>query len=169
VNSMLKTLLVLWLASVPCFSLADDTGAPPAEREPCSPFTCSPSQFAREEPCRYIGIFHKESRQVLEEMRATEVVTLEEWACMARALQALDKEMTVKCKEKKESLEVIEAWQIERYSPCVESERKVEILECSLLSSEGSCALWVDETTDDEASEQGEEANQACSGMSQLG
>ena len=143
---------MLWVVSVPGLAFADDAGAPLAEREPCSPFTCSPAQFAREEPCRYIGNFHKESRQILEEMRATKVVTLDEWACMARALQALDKAMTVQCKQKKESLEVVEAWQIERYSPCVESEPKAEILKCSLLSSEGNCALWVDETADAEVS-----------------
>ncbi len=149
-HSMLKTLFVLWVVSVPGLAFADDASSGSVEKERCSPFTCPPSQLAREEPCRYVGNFHKESRQVLEEMRATKIVTLDEWACMARALQALDNEMTVQCKKKKEPLEVIEAWQIERYSPCVESEPRSVILECSLLSSEGNCALWVDETADNE-------------------
>ncbi|MEE3329023.1 MAG: hypothetical protein VX252_16915 [Myxococcota bacterium] len=144
-NSMLKTLLVLWAVSVPLPALANDVSTPPAEPARCSPLTCPPSQLAREEPCRYVGNFHKESRQILEEMRAIKMVTLDEWACMARALQALDKEMTVKCKEKQEPLEVIEAWQVERYAPCVESEPKAEILECSLLSGDRSCALFFEE------------------------
>jgi hypothetical protein len=58
---------------------------------------------------------------------------------MARALKSLDEEMTVKCKEKKESIEVIEAWQTEYYSPCVVSAKKEEIVRCSLLTAEETC------------------------------
>ena len=148
---LFRTMLLLWIAVlIPSLAWAGEGDGPAVqEREACSPFTCSPADFAMEEPCRYIGQFHKESRQILEEMRAARIVTLDEWKCMARALQALDKEMTVKCKEKVEPIEVIEAWQIERYSPCLgESGEKAKILKCSLLSTEEEC-IFPDEVPDD--------------------
>lgn len=150
---LLRKIFLLWMVvSIPLLGWAGEGEPPPAEREACSPFTCSPADFAREEPCRYIGQFHKESRQILEEMRATKIISLDEWKCMARALQALDKEMTIKCKEKVEPIEVIETWQLERYSPClVGSEPKEKILKCSLLSTQEGCNFF------DEAPGEGEE------------
>lgn len=134
-----RVLLVLLLVSVPALACDQNAEAPPAEERSRSPFTTSPADLAVEEPCRFIGTFHKESRQRLEELRAGKVISLDEWACMARALKSLDEEMTVKCKEKKESIEVIEAWQTEYYSPCVDSAKKEKIVRCSLLTAEETC------------------------------
>ena len=134
-----RVLLVLLLVSVPALACDENAEAPPTEERSRSPFTTSPAELAVEEPCRFIGTFHKESRQRLEELRAGKVISLDEWACMARALKSLDEEMTVKCKEKKESIEVIEAWQTGYYSPCVVSAKKEEIVRCSLLTSEETC------------------------------
>ena len=134
-----RVLLVFLLVSFPALACYENTVAPPAEERSRSPFTTSPADIAVEEPCRFIGTFHKESRQRLEELRAGKVISLDEWACMARALKSLDEEMTVKCKEKEESIEVIEAWQTEHYSPCVVSAKKEEIVRCSLLTSEETC------------------------------
>ena len=133
------------------------------EEKSRSPFSRPPSALAVEEPCRFVGTFHKESRQRIEELRAQKVISLDEWKCMARALEKLDDEMTVSCKVKKDPLSVIEVRQRELYSNClpiVESEdsswfrrflqrlgmakdpaaeKKEAILNCSLLSAEKGC------------------------------
>ena len=141
-----SALVAIFILSFFFLSCAQESATPASEEKSRSPFTTSPAEIALEEPCRYIGTFHKESRQLLEELRAQKVIVLDEWKCMARALQALDKEMTVKCKEKKEPLAVVEAWQTERYSPCLSSNnRGNEILECSLLSGAASCLILIDE------------------------
>jgi len=144
---MLSVLLVMpWEAS---------SQSPPqhAPEKSQSPFHRSPSAVAMEDTCRYIGTYHKESRQRLEELRANEVITLDEWKCMARALAALDDELTLDCKKVEKSIEAIEAEirfrlvlalssvetrQSELYAPCL-SPPNPKVVACSLLSSEDRC------------------------------
>ncbi|MEE3328124.1 MAG: hypothetical protein VX252_12380 [Myxococcota bacterium] len=148
-------LIVLFISLMACSSPPEAPSDAAKQERSRSPFTTSPAQIALEEPCRYIGTFHKESRQRLEELRAQKFISLDEWKCMARALQALDKEMTVKCKEKKETLAVIEVWQTERYSSCLSSrDQNQDILECSLLSGMEVCLLL---TPEDQVSVKSEE------------
>jgi len=111
---------------------------PEAPEKSQSPFHRSPADVAMEEPCRYIGTYHKESRQRLEELRANEVISLDQWKCMARALAALDDELTLECKKEEKSIEVVEARQSELYAPCL-SPPNPEVVHCSLLSSEDRC------------------------------
>ncbi len=108
------------------------------EEKSRSPFSRSPADVAKDEPCRFMGTFHKESRQRLEALFTCHVISIKQWKCLAGELKTLDKEMTKRCKEQPQSIETIEARQIELYRTCLPpSEEKVA--GCSLLSSERAC------------------------------
>lgn len=128
----IRIVMLLLLFLVAC----EDSSEEPEKSQ--SPFSRSLASVAMDEPCRYIGTFHKESRQRLEELRAHQVVSLDEWKCMARALAALDDELTRECKEEEKSIELIEIRQSELYAPCL-SPANPKVVRCSLLSSEDRC------------------------------
>lgn len=98
----------------------------------------SAADVAMDEPCRFIGTYHKESRQRLEVLRACGAISVDEWKCMAGTLKTLDKEMTRNCEEGPQTLEAIEVRQRELYAPCVEP-LKGSVANCGLLSSGGNC------------------------------
>jgi len=108
------------------------------EEKSRSPFSRSPADVAKDEPCRFMGTFHKESRQRLEAFFSCHVISIEQWKCLASELKALDKEMTKRCKEQPQSLETIEARQTELYRTCLPPSDE-KIASCSLLSSDRTC------------------------------
>ena len=103
-----------------------------------SPFSRSPADVAKDEPCRFMGTFHKESRRRIEAFLDCDAISLVEWKCMAEALKALDDEMTLQCKQEPQSLDTIEARQGERYAACLPPSSE-ELVQCSLLSSDWAC------------------------------
>ena len=107
-----------------------------------SPFTRSPAEVAMGNPCRFMGTFHKESRQRIEELRACHAISMDQWYSMARALQALDKEFTARCKVDSVSLSRIEKRQRELYTAGSEPPQN-DTIECALLSTDGSCMAEV--------------------------
>jgi hypothetical protein len=108
------------------------------EEKSRSPFSRSPADVAKDEPCRFMGTFHKESRRRLEALFSCHVISIEQWKCMANELKTLDKEMTNRCKEKPQALETIEARQTELYRTCLLPSGDA-ISRCSLLSSDRAC------------------------------
>lgn len=107
-----------------------------------SPFTRTPADLARDDPCRYMGTFHKESRQRLEELRACGALTLDQWRSLARSLAELDDEFTGRCRQGRVPLSVIEDRQRELYARGAEAPGG-ETIECSLLSAEDDCMAQV--------------------------
>ena len=130
--------LLIGLSTTSPSSSGEENEANSGVRSP-SPFHTHPAEIAQAEPCRFIGTFHKESRNRLEQMRTQRVISSTEWTCMAQALKKLDSKMTTECAEKKQPLRIIESWQVELYTPCIRSEKKTEILRCSLLSADTEC------------------------------
>lgn len=103
-----------------------------------SPFSTHPSYFALEDPCRYMGTLHKESRLRLEDLRMCGVLSLGEWKCMARALRTIDEVFTARCTQREVSFEAIASEQRRRYAGCLEPARPAT-LECTILSTEARC------------------------------
>ena len=98
-----------------------------------SPFSRSPGDVFVEEPCRFMGTFHKESRQRLERFYVRKDISLDEWKCMAAALKRLDDEATQSCKKADQTIEVIEARQAELYRTCLPGS-KHRLVKCGMLS-----------------------------------
>ena len=73
-----SALVAIFILSISFLSCAQESATPAPEEKSRSPFTTSPAEIALEEPCRYIGTFHKESRQLLEVLRARKVILLDE-------------------------------------------------------------------------------------------
>jgi hypothetical protein len=108
-------------------------GTSVAEEKSRSPFHRSPADVAVEEPCRFMGTFHKEVRQRLEMFYGAKQITLPEWKCLSGALKKVDRETTASCKEAPQSIETIEVRQTELFSACL-PESKRPLVDCSLLS-----------------------------------
>ena len=101
-----------------------------------SPFSRSPADLAKAEPCRYLGTFHKESRRRIEDLRSCNAIDQLQWECTTSALKQLDREFTDRCRSEAVSLKLIEARQRLLYEPCLPRKR---LLECTLLSSRPRC------------------------------
>jgi hypothetical protein len=101
-----------------------------------SPFSRSPAEVAKAEPCRYLGTFHKESRRRIEDLRSCKAIDQAQWECTSSALKELDREFTDRCRAEQVSLKVIEARQRVLYEPCLPRKR---LLKCTLLSSSPRC------------------------------
>ena len=124
----------LWLGGMLVFGvLMFSQGTSGAEEESRSPFHRSPADVAVEEPCRFMGTFHKEVRGRLEMFYRAKQITLPEWECLSGALKKLDRETTASCKEAPQSIEAIEVRQTELFSACL-PESKRPLVDCSLLS-----------------------------------
>lgn len=103
-----------------------------------SPFAVPPAQLAVEEPCRYMGTFHKESRRRLEELRMDGVIAEVEWSCLTDALEALDVDFTSRCRAEKYDYEDVASEQRRRYAACLPGERS-RLVPCTLLVLDESC------------------------------
>ncbi len=93
----------------------------------------SSQDLAIEHSCRYMGSVHKESRMLIEVLRACEAISDEEWECMARALKSLDVKFTAECVKRSVDYAEIAADQKTRYARCLPRPRP-ELLECTLLA-----------------------------------
>ena len=102
-----------------------------------SPFTRSPAAVALSEPCRYMGTFHRESRQRLEALRMCHVISEDEWGCMARELEALDVAFTKQCRSERVAVDDILADQRGRYGRCVGD---APAAACAALAEDQACA-----------------------------
>jgi len=103
-----------------------------------SPFTNPPASIAVDEPCRFMGTFHKESRVRLEELRMCHAISEAEWACMARELKALDRAFTAECRDRRVRYREIAADQRDRYVGCL-PELAAGVANCAVLSDESLC------------------------------
>ena len=103
-----------------------------------SPFTRSPAAVALSEPCRYMGTFHRESRQRLEALRMCHVISEDEWGCMARELRALDVAFTNRCRSEDVAVDDILADQRARYGRCARAEAPAAA--CAVLADDDACA-----------------------------
>ena len=103
-----------------------------------SPFVRPPSAIAVDEPCRFMGTYHKESRVRLEELRMCGAITDSEWGCMASELKALDVAFTAECRERKVRYREIAADQHERYRACLGTPGDA-IAACAVLSDDAVC------------------------------
>jgi hypothetical protein len=86
-----------------------------------------------------MGTIHKESRQRIEVLRACQAISMEEWTCMARALQKLDTEFTGRCKTLSVPFREISDRQRILYTDCL-GPSKSETVECAVLSSDPRCS-----------------------------
>jgi len=77
------------------------------------------ASIATNEPCRYMGSLHRESRSKLEILRTRHKITMEEWRCMAKALASIDKDLTASCTERVVSYSEFQDEQRARYSTCL--------------------------------------------------
>ena len=85
-----------------------------------------------------MGTLHRESRNRLETLRMCDAITDEEWLCMTRALQALDRSFTTRCRSGSVSYAEIADDQRGRYGTCAVTTTGTTI-ECSLLSTDPAC------------------------------
>jgi hypothetical protein len=108
-----------------------------------SPFTRTPADVALDEPCRYMGTFHRESRWRVEKLREHGSLSFDEWACMTHELKQLDIVFSAECKRREVGVAEISDDQRARYRSCVEPDR-VDLADCAVLSRDltplsGSC------------------------------
>jgi len=55
-----------------------------AKEKSRSPFSRSPADVAKDEPCRFMGTFHKESRRRIEAFLDCDAISLQEWNAWPR-------------------------------------------------------------------------------------
>jgi hypothetical protein len=91
-----------------------------------------------DEPCRFMGTFHKESRVRLEDLRMCHAISDLEWECMVRVLKALDKEYTAECRDRKVRYRELASQQRERYAGCLPADGAA-VAACAVLSDDGEC------------------------------
>jgi hypothetical protein len=103
-----------------------------------SPFTRSPANVALAEPCRYMGTFHKESRQRLEGLFSCRAISDVEWGCMARELRALDHAFTGRCRSERVAVDEILADQRARYGRCL-APAAAPVAACAALAEDDAC------------------------------
>jgi hypothetical protein len=103
-----------------------------------SPFSRSPAALALDEPCRYMGTFHKESRMRLEALRSCEAISEPEWSCLTSALKGLDRDFTQRCRAGDVELEEILEDQTVRYAGCL-APAAAEAASCAALSDDWIC------------------------------
>ena len=103
-----------------------------------SPFSRTPAAVALDEPCRYMGTFHKESRERLEALLDCHAISETEWRCMTGALKALDHDFTARCRSESVDLDVILADQTERYTRCLPPADDGKA-SCAALSDDWTC------------------------------
>jgi len=85
-----------------------------------------------------MGTLHRESRNRLEALRMCDAITDDQWLCMSRALQALDRDFTAHCRSDGVSYAEIADDQRARYRLCAVAADRATI-ECSLLSTAPAC------------------------------
>ena len=103
-----------------------------------SPFTRSPAEIAINDPCRFMGTFHKESRSRIESLRMCHAITREEWSCMTDVLKALDDDFTGICRERRASFDEIAGEQRRRYAACL-SPARPGVVDCAILGADPAC------------------------------
>jgi hypothetical protein len=103
-----------------------------------SPFTRPPASIAVDEPCRFMGTFHKESRVRIEELRMCRVITDAQWGCLATELKALDVAFTAECRERTVRYAEIASDQHDRYVRCLPEGPKA-VARCAVLSDDATC------------------------------
>jgi len=102
-----------------------------------SPFSRSPAAVALDEPCRYMGTFHKESRLRLEALLSCGAISEAQWSCMTSALKQVDRTFTQRCRAEDVVLDEILSDQTERYAMCLEPGDAAAI--CAALSDDWVC------------------------------
>ena len=102
-----------------------------------SPFSRSPAAVALDEPCRYMGTFHRESRLRLEALRSCRAISAAEWDCTTSALKSLDREYTARCRSDDVELDELLAAQTPRYAGCLAPGG--ETARCAALSLDWEC------------------------------
>lgn len=85
-----------------------------------------------------MGTVHRESRNRLETLRMCDAITDDEWLCMTRALQSLDRSFTARCKSASVPYTEIADDQRRRYETCAGTTTSATI-ECGLLSTDPAC------------------------------
>ena len=85
-----------------------------------------------------MGTLHRESRARLEELRICDAIADDEWRCMARALQALDRDFTARCRSDRVSYAEIADDQRARYRTCAVAADR-ETIECTVLTTDPAC------------------------------
>jgi len=103
-----------------------------------SSVTVHPAESAMEDPCRFMGSVHREVRIRLDVFRSHDVISFEQWKCLTAELKAVDKEMTARCDEQPQTIEIVNARQTELFGKCLPSSDEA-IIHCSLLSSDRAC------------------------------
>ncbi len=111
----------------------------PAERSR-SPFHTTPAEVAMDEPCRFLGTFHKESRRRVESLAQCHAIDEVQWSCLTRALKAVDRTYTARCKETAVTFATIERSQRARYAECF-AEPDAAPISCGLLTGGDECLL----------------------------
>ena len=85
-----------------------------------------------------MGTLHRESRARLEELRICDAIADDEWLCMARALQALDRDFTSRCRSGRVPYAEIADVQRARYRACAVAADR-ETIACTVLTTNPTC------------------------------
>jgi hypothetical protein len=92
------------------------------------------SQVEPEAVCDRLGSFHRLGRNQLERLRAAEVISAREWKCMADALAALDREISMRCVTTPQYLDALQDLQRKAYSACLTPPRD-SVVEAAIVRS----------------------------------
>ena len=129
----LTLLLALMVAIASC--TASSTGSHRSRRNPRTgqyPTTRGVAQIAVDQPCEYLGTVHKMSRELIERLRASEHITLEEWRCMAEVIVEVNYEVGLKCHRKRVQFQEIADLQEERHRGCI-ADARTDIARCAVI------------------------------------
>ena len=85
-----------------------------------------------------MGTLHRESRNRLEALRMCDAITDDQWLCMSRALQALDRDFTARCRSDRVSYAESADDQRARYRTCAVAADR-ETIECTVLTTAPAC------------------------------
>jgi hypothetical protein len=110
--------------------LSFSSGCAPSEGAPSREYVYTPpvASIVVEDPCRYVGSLHRESRHQLERLTASKRISVDEWSCMARTLAELDSELTEACRHQAIAYSNFQERLRGLYGDCVPAERS-EVLD----------------------------------------
>lgn len=85
-----------------------------------------------------MGTLHRESRVRIEKLRLCDAIDDDEWLCMARALQAIDRNFTARCMSDRVAYAEIADAQRAKYHACAVAADR-ETIECTVLTANPAC------------------------------
>lgn len=94
--------------------------------------------FAVQEPCRFKGTSHKNSRERIEVLRSCGAISEPEWTCMSDAAKSVDLDVTALCRSAPVSSADLVTRQRAAFLRCLEPKHE-SLADCAVFSSDTSC------------------------------